>query len=66
MNKIWKLFQYGYIVIAIFFLIDAITSFTSDKGRAILSFIFAIFITLVFFFKRYFRKKVEKRNNQNK
>lgn len=66
MNKIWKIFQYGYIVIAVFFLIDAISNFTSDRSRAVLSFIFAIFITLVFFLKRHFRKKVEKRNHQNK
>ena len=60
MNKIWKLFQYGYIIIAVFFLIDAVTNYSTDKSRAIMSFVFAIFITLVFFFKRYFRKKVEK------
>jgi hypothetical protein len=66
MNKIWKLFQYGYIIIAVFFLVDAISNFSTDRSRAILSFIFSIFITLVFFFKRHFRKKVERRNNQNK
>tara|TARA_R110001592_G_scaffold5584_4_gene30826 strand:+ start:1406 stop:1606 length:201 start_codon:yes stop_codon:yes gene_type:complete len=66
MNTIWKFFQYGYIIIAAFFLIDAISSFTSDRSRAVLSFVFSIFITLVFFLKRHFRKKVEKRNNQNK
>lgn len=66
MNTIWKFFQYGYIIVAVFFVIDAISNFASDKSRAVLSSIFAIFITLVFFLKRHFRKKVEKRNNQNK
>lgn len=66
MNKIWKIFQYGYVVIAIFFLVDAFSNIGSNNSRAILSAIFFVFIILVFLFKRHFRKKVEKRNNQSK
>lgn len=66
MNKIWKFFQYGYLLIAVFFVIDAISNLTTDSSRAIFSTICAVFIILVFFFKRHFRKKVEERNNQKK
>lgn len=66
MNKIWRFFQYGYLLIAIFFVIDAISNISTDNSRAIFSFICAVFIILVFFFKRHFRKKVEERNKQNK
>ena len=66
MNKIWKFFQYGYLLIAIFFVVDAISNLSTDSNRAIFSTICAVFIILVFFFKRHFRKKVEERNNQNK
>jgi len=67
MNKIWKIFQYGYIIIAIFFLYDAISKFLSgDNNKAIFSTIFFIFILVVFFFKRHFRKKVIERNNKYK
>jgi len=66
MNKIWKFFQYGYLVIAVFFLYDAFSNLGSDNSRAILSAIFFVFIILVFFFKRHFRKKIEKRNQHQK
>lgn len=66
MNKIWKIFQYGYVIISVFFLYDAITNISKNNERAILSAVFFIFILLVFFLKRHFRKKVEKRNSQNK
>ena len=65
MNKIWKLFQYGYLLIAVICLVEGVLKINSDTNKAILLIIASVFITLVFFFKRHFRKKVEKRNNQN-
>ena len=66
MNKIWKFFQYGYLIVAIIFLIEGILRWNTEREKAYLFFGFAFFITLVFFFKRHFRKKVEKKNNQYK
>lgn len=66
MNKIWKLFQYGYLIIAIICLVEGIVQFNENRNRAILLLIFSVFIAVVFFFKRHFRKKVELRNNQKK
>ena len=66
MNKIWKFFQYGYLIIAIICLIEGIVRWGSDREKAYMFLGASIFITLVFFFKRHFRKKVEKRNNLNK
>ncbi|MCI2229050.1 hypothetical protein MC378_07715 [Polaribacter sp. MSW13] len=66
MNKLWKLFQYGYLIVAVFFFIEAIISWSTDREKSYLFLGFSIFITLVFFFKRHFRKKIEIRNNQNK
>ncbi len=63
MKKLWKFLQYGYLLIAILFLIEGIVKWNSDREKAYLFFGFAVFITLVFFFKRSFRKRVEKRNN---
>lgn len=62
MTKLWKIFQYGYLIIAILCLIEGIIRFNSEREKAYLFIGFSIFITLVFFFKRHFRKKVEKRN----
>jgi hypothetical protein len=66
MNNIWKFFQYGYLLVAFICLIEGIVRFNSDKEKSLIFIGFSIFITLVFFLKRHFRKKVIKRNNQNK
>ena len=66
MNKIWKLFQYGYLIIGIICFVEGILNWSKDRNKAYMFIAFSIFITLVFFFKRHFRKKVEKRNNLNK
>jgi FtsH-binding integral membrane protein len=66
MNKIWKFFQYGYLIIAAFFLYDTIINISKNSERAVFSFVFFIFIVVVFFFKRHFRKKIQQRNSQNK
>lgn len=64
MNKLWKFLQYGYLIIAILLFIDAILNWNVDREKAYIYVGFSFFITLVFFFKRHFRKKIESRNNQ--
>lgn len=64
MNKLWKILQYGYLIIAILLFIDAILNWNADREKAYIYLGFSVFITLVFFFKRHFRKKVESRNNK--
>ncbi|MFN0727935.1 hypothetical protein [Polaribacter gochangensis] len=64
MNSLWKYLQYAYLIIAIIFLVDAILGWNTDREKSYLMLGFAVFITLVFFFKRYFRKKVQSKNNQ--
>lgn len=66
MNSFWKYIQYGYLVVGIIFAVEGILVFSEDKERSIFMFCFAIFITLIFFFKRRFRKKIQERNNQQK
>ncbi len=62
MNTIWKYLQYGYLIIGLIFLVEGVLKFNSNREEAFIMFGFAIFITLIFFFKRHFRRKVEKRN----
>ncbi|WP_347175136.1 hypothetical protein [Polaribacter uvawellassae] len=64
MNTLWKYLQYAYLIIAIVFLVEAILGWNTNRERSYLMLGFAVFITLVFFFKRYFRKKVQSKNNQ--
>ncbi|QTD37111.1 hypothetical protein JL193_13445 [Polaribacter batillariae] len=65
MNRLWKFFQYGYLMVAFICLVETYMQWNINRDRAYLFLGFAIFIILVFFFKRHFRKKVERRNNQN-
>ena len=62
MNKFWKFLQYGYLIIAIIFLIEAIFAWKDDINKALFMLGFSIFILLIFFFKRKFRKKIDKKN----
>jgi len=64
MNKVWGFIQYGYLVVGIIFFVEGILKWDSDRQEAYIMFGFAIFIILIFFFKRKFRKKIEGRNNQ--
>ncbi len=65
MNKIWGFIQYGYLVVGIVFFIEAILKWNSDKEESLIMFGFGIFITLIFFFKRKFRRKIGERNKPN-
>jgi L-asparagine transporter-like permease len=65
MNKLWKFFQYGYLMVAFICIVEGIVRLNSERSRSYLFLGFALVIILVFFFKRHFRRKVEKRNNQN-
>lgn len=63
MNKLWKYIQYGYLVAAAILFIEGIISLSTNDPKKYLYFGFAIFITLIFFLKRHFRRKIEKRNS---
>ena len=61
MNKIWKFLQYGYFIVALIFLVEAIFEWKENQNKALYMLGFSIFILLIFFLKRNFRKKIEKR-----
>jgi len=64
MSTLWKYLQYGYLVIGIIFLVEGILGWNEDREKAYFMIGFSVFITLVFFFKRYFRRKVQSKNNE--
>ena len=57
MQKINRFFEIGYLVIAIIFYINAFTTISTNKTKALLFGAFALMATFMFFFKRYNRKK---------
>ena len=62
MQKLWKIFEYGYLIIAVVFLIDAVLNWNENRERAYLLFLFSVVAIVIYFFRKRFRKKVENRN----
>jgi len=60
-SKIYKLFEYAYIAMAIFSIYLVITNWETDRGQAYLFSFFGVLAIFMYFFKRRFRKKFEKR-----
>ena len=58
--KVLGLFQYAYLVFAVLFAYDAITS----PERRLMSALLAGLAVFMFFFRKRFRKKFKDQNNQ--
>ncbi|MAO09169.1 MAG: hypothetical protein CL596_10695 [Alteromonas sp.] len=61
-NKIYRIFEYAYIAMAIFSVYLVVTNWETNRGRAYIFAFFAVVAVFMFFFKRRFRKNMEKRN----
>ena len=64
-NKIYQLFEYAYIVMALFAMFLVYENWTVNRSRAYLFAFFAVVAIFMFFFKRNFRKRIEERNKEN-
>lgn len=63
-NKVYKVVEYLYLVMAVFFILEAINNWNENPGRAYLFLSFVIISIFMFFFRRNFRKKMEKRREK--
>ncbi len=64
MSKVYIIFEYLYLVAAIFFAYETINLWRENPTRAYLFLFFVVIAIFMFFFRRNFRKKMEKRNKQ--
>jgi len=62
-NKVYQIFEYAYIALAIFSVYLVVSNWELDRGKAYLFAMFAVVAVFMFFFKRKFRKNIEKKNN---
>lgn len=62
-NKIYRLFEYAYIAMAIFSAYLVFENWTENRNRAYLFAFFTVLAIFMFFFKKKFRKKIEERND---
>ncbi|QIE59403.1 hypothetical protein G5B37_07435 [Rasiella rasia] len=60
-NKIYQFFEYVYLLMAGFAIYAVIINWDVDRDRAYLFLFFVVVAIFMFFFKRRFRKNIEKR-----
>ena len=63
-SKIYRLFEYAYLLMAIFSIYLVITNWQDNRNRAYLFAFFTIVAIFMFFFKRNFRRRIEERNSK--
>jgi len=66
MIKILRYTEYLYIIVAAFSVYRIFTDWNTDRSMAYLFLFFAVISTLMFFFRRTYRKKFEKRREDSK
>lgn len=62
MSKYFRYFEYAYLIFAAFFLFEAVRIWNSERSRAYIFLFFVAIAVFMFFFKRRFRRRFEKRN----
>ena len=62
MQKVWKIFEYGYLLIAIVFIVETVLKWNTEREKAYLLLVFAVLAVMMYFFKRRFRNRLNNRN----
>ena len=61
-GKIYKLFEYGYIAMALFSIYLVLTNWSENRERSYMFIIFAVVAVGMYFFNGWFRKNMENRS----
>lgn len=64
MAKYYKFFEYAYLVIAIFFMVETVLNWNSEPQSAYIYLAFSVAAIFMYFFRKKFRKKFENHNNK--
>lgn len=64
MNKAWKIFEYGYLLVAIVFIVETVLNWNTDRSKAYLMLLFSVLAVIMYFFKKRFRNRIENKNKQ--
>ncbi|MAP80017.1 MAG: hypothetical protein CL526_02900 [Aequorivita sp.] len=60
-SKLYRLFEYLYLVAAAFFAYETVVHWNTARNQAYLYLFFVVIAIFMFFFKRSFRKKMNNR-----
>ena len=64
MQKVWKIFEYGYLIIAIVFIVETVLNWNDNREKAYLLLGFSVVAIFMYFFRKKFRKRIEKRDKK--
>jgi len=59
MGNISKIFEFGYLIVAIIFLVEAFSNWVEDRNRAYMMLLFSVLAVFMYFFRKRFRKKMD-------
>ncbi len=65
MKKIYNFIEYGYLLVAIILFVETILHWSSNRQKAYIFIVFSILAILMYFFKKYMRKKIENNDKKN-
>ena len=66
MKSYYKFIEYGYLIIAIFLMIETFLNWKTEPQKAYLYLAFSLLAIFMYLFKKNFRKRIDKRNKDNK
>jgi hypothetical protein len=61
MHKLWKVFEYGYLVIAVVFFVETYLKWNESRERAYLLLLFGVLALGMYFFRKRYRKRFTNR-----
>ena len=59
MKKVAVIFEIGYLIVAIVFLVETFLNWNQDRSRAYLFLGFSVLAIFMYFFRKRFRKKMQ-------
>lgn len=62
--KLFKIFQYAYLVFAVLFLYDAFSNWGVEQTRSYSSLLLGALAIFMFFFRQRFNKKFDSKDNK--
>lgn len=61
MMRISKIFEFGYLIVAVVFIVEAFLNWTEKRESAYMMLLFSVLAIFMYFFRKRFRKKMEKK-----
>jgi len=65
MKRYYKFIEYGYLIIAIFLMVETFLNWKPQPQKAYLYLAFSLLAIFMYFFKKNFRKRMNNRNKES-